>query len=380
MGTDRVDKALTGQVRGGVQKARFIVRAAASQAAVVCDFKLKTSFSKPQMVLIEPTLRCPMACKFCDLPTDTTYPKRDELPISRWKEILAELREFSPLIRSVYISGGEPFLRHDLIDLIEHAHSIGMGTRTLTIGKFLDEKLCNRLLDSPMEFLKFSLHSNRAEVHDELVGRDIFERATGAMRYLKRNSYEGKLGILCTMFAGNVDHVGDIVRFVIDDIGLDSILFRPLFGQTVANRERDGLPSEYDGFNEDCVIEDVDAVRRAVDVLKDLKREGYPIANSMTQLDALLWQASGSYEGLPGCHMMYESMFIKPNGNIDVCGHLALGVMGNVAERSVGEVLRSAEAYDARHAVSRECRCQGNVFLKKSGGDKLRLALELLGG
>lgn len=380
MGADRVDKALTGRVKGVTEKGRFVVRAAASQAAVMCDFKFKTNLSKPQMVLIEPTLRCPMACTFCDLPTDRTYPKRHELPISRWMQILEELREFSPLIRSVYISGGEPFLRRDLIDLIEHAHKIGMGTRTLTIGRFLDKELCGRLLDSPMEFLKFSLHSNRKEVHDTLVGRDIFDQATGAMRYLKASGYDGKLGVLCTMFAGNVDHVDDIVRFVTDDVGLDSILFRPLFGQTVANRERDGLPSEYESFNEACVIRDMDAVASAVEKLKVLKREGYPIANSMTQLDALLWQASGTYEGLPGCHMMYESMFIKPNGNIDACGHLALGVMGNVAERSVTDVLKSVEAYETRHAVSRECRCQGNVFLKKTTSDKFRVAMDLLAG
>jgi MoaA/NifB/PqqE/SkfB family radical SAM enzyme len=137
---------------------RLIPSAATAQAAIYSDFHLGTRRSKPFMVLIEPTVRCPMACKFCDLPTDRTYPRRNELPIERWMRIIDELKAYIPTFRSVYIGGGEPFFRKDLIELIEYAHSVDVGTRTLTIGYFSDERLLDRLLASPMHSLKFSLH------------------------------------------------------------------------------------------------------------------------------------------------------------------------------------------------------------------------------
>lgn len=361
----------------GADKARFLLSGARSQLTVLSDFHLKTNFSKPFIVLIEPTLRCPMGCKFCDLPTDTSFPKKHELPLERWKGILRELKEFNPLIRNVYISGGEPFLRPDLIDLIEYAHSIGMGTRTLTIGAFCNQPLLDRLLKSPMEYLRFSLHSCYPEVHDGLVGRKVFDKATSAIRYLRSHGYKDKLGILTTVWEGNVRHLGEIARFA-KEIGLDSVLFRPLFGQTKATRIREELPTEPAEFNPDCVVQDLNVLRSSIEELKQLKQEGLPIANSDELLDLIFQQAEGSYEGIKGCHLMYESMFIKPNGNVDVCGHLSLGVMGNVAKKSVSEALNSSHAYAARHCVSRTCTCQGNAFVSMPLQKKLIHAIDFL--
>lgn len=375
MGSHSIHKVVT----SGVEKARFLTVAAKNQAAVLSDFHLKTNYSKPFMVLIEPTLRCPMGCKFCDLPTDTTYPKKHELPLERWKEILRELQEFSPLIRNVYISGGEPFLRQDLIDLIEYAHSIGIGTRTLTVGAFCDQKLLDRLLKSPMEYLRFSLHSAEREIHNGLVGRKVFDKTISAIQYLRSHGYTNKLGILTTVWQGNVDKLGDIARLA-KDIGLDSVLFRPLFGQTKAKRVFDELPNNYVEYHPECVVQDLSVMRKSIEELKVLRRQGLPIANTDEQLDIIVRQAEGTFQGLPGCHLMYESMYIKPNGNVEVCGHMTLGVMGNVAHKNVSEVLSSKEAYKARHCVSRTCTCQGNAFVRKSFSQKIAVIQDLLRG
>jgi MoaA/NifB/PqqE/SkfB family radical SAM enzyme len=377
MVNNSAEHGFTGSPEGLLDKSRFLVHAIKSPAAVWSDFVFKTNFSKPHMVLIEPTLRCPMACKFCDLPTDPTYPKSTELPITRWQEILAELRDFSPLIRSVYISGGEPFLRRDLIDLIEHAHRMGMGTRTLTIGQFCDRRLLDRLLASPMEVLKFSLHSSRAEIHNRLVGREIFDKTIGAIRYLKANNYRGKLGILCTVFSDNVGHLGDVARLG-SDLGLDYMLFRPLFGQTIAHRDPDRLRSVYAKPRADLAVEDLELLRRSIEELRELRNQGLPIANSDKALDAITGRAEGTFEGVRGCHLMYESMYIKPNGDIDACGHMALGTMGNVASASVSSVLGSQAAYDVRHSVTRKCRCNGNIFVRQPFRERASLALALL--
>ena len=377
MSTGNVDHlASTRQTGRETRKVRFIAAGVMNTLAVQSDFRFRTNLSKPYMVLVEPTLRCPMACKFCDLPTDRTYPRQDELPIQRWMEILSELREFSPLIRSVYISGGEPFFRRDLIDLIEYAHEIGLGTRTLTVGQFCNEALLDRLLASPMEVLKFSLHSSQSDVHNALVGRDVFDRAVGAIRYLRSNGYQGRIGILCTAFAGNADHLADVARFA-TDLGVDEILFRPLFGQTVANREPELLLQEAE-YNPECVVPDVSVLRRSVAELKAMRGSVSPIVDTDDQLDAIVGLADGTFRPPSGCHMMYEGIYIKPNGNIDACGHLALGVLGNVAERAGGGGLRSSEAYEVRHGVSRRCACDGNVFLNRTAAQRRALAIDVL--
>lgn len=355
-------------------KMKELASAGAAQMAIFSDFRLKTNLSKPFEVLIEPTVRCPMACKFCDLPTDTTFPKSQELSIDRWKEILDELKAYLPVFKSVYIGGGEPFFRKDLIDLIEYSHAIGVGTRTLTIGVFCTPALLDRIIASPMHSLKFSLHSSREDVHNRLVGRDVYKKSTGAIRYLRENGYEASLGVLCTVYRENVDHLGEIARLGAD-LGLDYMLFRPLLEQTVADRRTNLL----DRVKPEVLqVEDMDVLRKSIDELKELKAEGLPIVDTEEQLDAIADIAQGGIGSKYGCTRMYESIAIKPNGNVDACGNMALGVLGNVAENSVSEVLSSAQAWSVRHGISRRCQCTGNIFVRRTVMSKTSLVLDLL--
>ena len=353
---------------------QYAARAAVGQLAVLSDFHLRTNFSKPFQVLIEPTLRCPMACKFCSLPTDESFPRRVELGLDVWRRILRELHDYSSLITDVYIGGGEPFIRPDLCDLIEYAHEIGLRTRTLTIGAFCTPKICDRLIQSPMEWIKFSIHSADPSVHDELVGRHgTHSRALKAIRYLRSNGYEGKIAIVATVWKKNVSGLTDIVRMA-ESNGADGVFFRPLFGNTEAIR----LFGEPTPRHQDCTVSDRQALVKAIDGLKEMKLAGHSIVNSELQLDVITSQMMGENQGLPGCTMMYESIYIRPNGDIEICGHMSLGTMGNVAHRSVKEVLSSSAAYDARHGISRACRCQGNVYVRKSTSEKLSAAMEVI--
>jgi len=369
VGTRSVNKGLT----AGMDKIGFLARAIINQAAVVCDFCLRTNWSRPFLVLIEPTLRCPMSCKFCDLPNDWAFPRECELSLEQWVDILRGLKKWSSLVREIYVSGGEPFYRPDMMDLLERAHQIGIATRLSTIGAFCSKVLCDRLLLSPVKWLKFSIHSANPAVHDDLVGRPVFERAIEAIRYLKARGYSGNIGILTTVYEGNVRELGDIVRLA-QRLGVESVFFRPLFGNTTAARvfDRPALPDP------SCRIRETSILQAAVEELKEMRQYGMPVANTDEQLDLVVKQSLGLNEGVSGCKMMYESIYIHPDGTVEICGHMSLGLVGNVAQRPVGEVLSSSESYRVRHSVSRTCRCQGNAFVRKTFRDKVSTVLDIL--
>lgn len=372
MGSDSVNQT---QPLRLAEQSLFLIRGLKNQISIWTDFHFRTRFSKPFMILIEPTLRCSMKCKFCDLSSDTTYPKEVELSLGQWKRILKEIRDYSDLIRDIFISGGEPFLRPDMCDIIEYAHSLGLGTRAITIGAFCDKTVCDRLLKSPMRWLKFSLHSTDECIHDWLTGRKCFSRTVSAIKYLRSNNYVGKIGILTTVWNGNVHELGDIAKFA-TEIGVDSVFYRPLFGNTKAVR----LFGEPASLSPECVVQDTGALYLAIENLKELKHQGVPIADTSRQLDLIVKQAKGVNKGVEGCRMMYESIYVRPDGSVEVCGHMSLGTMGNAAESSIRDILSSQEAYSIRHHVSRNCRCQGNAFVSKTFGEKIATVIDMLRG
>jgi len=356
-----------------VSRLRYILEAVQKQAAVFGDYYLNTCWSKPFLVQIEPTLRCSMDCAFCDLARDLTFPKESELTKEQWLRIVADVKHWSPLVRDIYISGGEPFLRKDMMDILDGIHALGVETRVSTIGACLTPALCDRLLRSPVKWLKFSLHACDASRHDAIVGRPVFETAVNAIKYLISRNYRGSVGILTTVHSGNSkDLVGilDLAR----GLGVKSVLFRPLFGTTKAVRTFGVDASQ----NTDYVVKDLQTLRDQVAELKQLRRRGWPVANSNQQLDMLVNHSSGVSAKAHKCKMMYESIYIRPNGSVEICGHMSLGTLGNVSRDSIEEVLGRREAYAKRHDISRHCACQGQMFVHLPLRQRARILFEKL--
>ncbi|MCP4298657.1 MAG: radical SAM protein, partial [Proteobacteria bacterium] len=69
-----------------------------------------TETEMPTDVSIITTYRCQMRCKMCDIWENPTDPK---------KEITAKELEILPNFKFVNVTGGEPFVRRDLEDIVE---------------------------------------------------------------------------------------------------------------------------------------------------------------------------------------------------------------------------------------------------------------------
>ena len=69
----------------------------------------------PFGLLAELTYRCPLACAYCSNPLNMAdYP--DELATDEWRRVLVEARDLGVL--QCHLSGGEPLLRRDLVEIV----------------------------------------------------------------------------------------------------------------------------------------------------------------------------------------------------------------------------------------------------------------------
>lgn len=91
-----------------------------------------------------------------------------ELSTQQWKQIIDRCRE--ACIPQLTFTGGEPTLREDLPELIEHA--AWFVTRLNTNGVALTSELCEALRAASLDSLQITFYSADAAVHNALVGAE----------------------------------------------------------------------------------------------------------------------------------------------------------------------------------------------------------------
>ena len=93
-----------------------------------------------------------------------------ELDTAQWKELLQRLQAAN--IPQVTFTGGEPTLRSDLVELVNAAQ--WFVTRLNTNGRRLTADLCKALYEASLDSVQVTLYSDKAAVHNALVGVDGF--------------------------------------------------------------------------------------------------------------------------------------------------------------------------------------------------------------
>jgi MoaA/NifB/PqqE/SkfB family radical SAM enzyme len=134
----------------------------------------------PLSVFLEITRRCNCNCYYC-------YQKQSrgqqELTTTHWKRILDELADSGTLYCT--LSGGEPFVRDDIFDIISHARKRKCAVSIISNALLIDRDIVSRLHDLGIMDIGISLLAAAPRLHDRLSGRPgHFDTALNAVRML----------------------------------------------------------------------------------------------------------------------------------------------------------------------------------------------------
>ena len=109
----------------------------ARQASSLARFALARATGRkfPLMVTLSLTDRCNFRCDYCDLP----HMNRQEMTTADWHRAIDELADAGML--RVSIMGGEPLLRKDVGELIDHLKARGVNVAMNTNGWYFAQKI-----------------------------------------------------------------------------------------------------------------------------------------------------------------------------------------------------------------------------------------------
>jgi radical SAM protein with 4Fe4S-binding SPASM domain len=286
----------------------------------------------PYMVYYLPTLFCTQRCVYCYADT-SPRPESDPLPLSRLREIFAEVSSFGAEV--VQISGGEAFARRDILDILEAVVSAGMTPDIPT--KFgLSRETTDRLRDMGIRTIQFSLDTVQPELMDHLIGVPGYhEQALAALDNLKASGLRVRVNSVVmpqnvSLIGGLLDYLGalgNVTRATLTPYGRS--LFR----------------------HQDALFLTSDDMRRLEEVVQDRRERFTQMAISVSgggsppsedpEERRLAWERRAF------CTANRDGFIILPDGQVTPCEELYYHpafLMGDLRRQSVMEMWNSATA------------------------------------
>jgi molybdenum cofactor biosynthesis protein A len=157
------------------------------------------------------TDRCNLRCFYCMPEEGITYaPKSDLLSYEEMLRLMRVLAELG--IEKVRITGGEPFLRKDIMDFL-HALSKMEGIRkiNITTNGTLTAPLVPELKKIGIKSVNLSLDTLDRERFFQITRRDDFPKVMDTFETLLRHDMEVKLNVV-VMNGKNTSDLADMVR------------------------------------------------------------------------------------------------------------------------------------------------------------------------
>ena len=176
---------------------------------------------------IKLTSRCNLRCRMCHYGLTRA---EESLDTDSWRRVLDQLAALG--CRKLHLSGGEPLLRRDLVELVEHAVASGIKTNLTSNGTLIDKGMARRLARSGLNAVSVSLDAPSARLHDLVRGQQgAFHASVRALRLLKRFGAERnkplRLRINMVVMRDNYRRIPDMLRLA-GELGVDDLVPMPI--------------------------------------------------------------------------------------------------------------------------------------------------------
>jgi pyrroloquinoline quinone biosynthesis protein E len=142
----------------------------------------------------------------------------DELATDEWRRVLSEARDLGVL--QCHLSGGEPLLRRDLVEIVSAAHELGLYTNLVTSAIGLSQAHAERLRAAGLDHVQVSIQADEPSVSDRIAGIPSFRRKVEAMGVVKELGWP--LTVNVVLHRQNIDRVADVLALA-EDAGADRV-------------------------------------------------------------------------------------------------------------------------------------------------------------
>ncbi len=163
---------------------------------------------KNMNVTIDVTSKCNLNCKHCRV-NEIGY----DMTLDEIRSVFLKLKPFKP--RAVFISGGEPLVREDIVDIVKESKKLAPVTILNTNSLLLTEELVQQLIDVNLDYIQVSLDGIE-KIHDYIRGKDTYKKTIEKMKLINKYSNKIKLHINSVISKVNIDTMIEFAEQILD--------------------------------------------------------------------------------------------------------------------------------------------------------------------
>ncbi|MDP2924179.1 MAG: radical SAM protein [Candidatus Omnitrophota bacterium] len=323
----------------------------------------------PYLIYFSVTYRCNARCITCLRWKNIIDDK--ELSYDECKNVILELSQWLGSC-NISFTGGEPFVKENFYDLLTYTNSLQLCTNVSTNGIVFDTETCERVLQTNVDSLIFSLNSVEPSLHNYYKGTEgLHQRIVSTIKYFKQKKYPPRVGVLCLITKDTYKYLDEFVRWT-RNLGIDSIDFQPILDihppelvfETPLSEKLFSMPM--------ARIDDLIELDRQIELLIQYKKEGYPIVMPVKDLQMIkaFFRGLNQLPSKRHCTVGFRNLYIAHTGDVQLCPWFP--PIGNVRQDSLNNLWFSKIAAHQRlEILACEKPCLAGCMRKYSLTEKL---------
>lgn len=295
------------------------------------------------------TNACNLRCVHCHV--SSGMPFKNEMTTQEMVHIIDEASELG--LKELVISGGEPLVRSDILDIVDYAAQHIDKVTVITNGTLITDEIAETLSKLDTE-IQVSLDGARKETHESIRGRGTYQKTIEGIRKLVKAGARCRTAM--TIMKRNMDEMYEIAELS-KSMGVNVLHFPVL-----QNKGRAKNIQSEDGLEEEdyvTIFKRLQKISTRANIYVTTEEAFHSKVEKVSKIDLcgagssiISIAADGKVYPCPGCH---EEEFCA----------------GNIREQSLENIWRTSEIFKKFRSLSvldiEECRACELKFICGSG-------------
>jgi len=328
-------------------------------------------FARPYVISWNLTYRCNLACEHCYLDAGPkplvnaeNFADRSELGTEECFALIDQIAAFAPECLTI-LTGGEPLLRRDILEIVRRAAERELWVVVGTNGVRITDNVARHLADAGARGLSLSLDALDPDRHDRFrMVRGAWQNTVDGAQIL--NQVGLSFIVQTTAGSHNLDELDAIADFAYERLGAKvwNLYFLVPTG-------RGQFVSDMTAAQYDEVLGALYRIQQKYSrrMLVNAKCAPHYVKTMLENGQPPIRTYSG---GAGGCPAGTHYMGIRPNGDLTPCPYLPV-FAGNLRTASLADLWTNSELFNGiRRRTSLEGRCGECEMNGHCGGCRAR--------